>query len=280
MQTGRGNTEQFVKLMTASQVRTGIAAGVSAPGPKAVPAEQGAVSIRCFGQFQMKIGGRPVVMGGMKPRTRALLRRLCADAGAPLHREVLQKSLWPNTDPEAASHNLHVAISNLRHALEPGVGRGASSMIVREGDAYRLALPAGADVDVQAFEHSLERSRAARLSGDLQNAVVAFEKATAVGRKELLPEDGSAEWVVERRGSSQAAIAETARPLAERLLAAGQAETSARVAAAGLDADRFDDGLWRSLIAAREKAGDEAGLRRAQSDYLTMLRELEPATGS
>ncbi|TMD95778.1 MAG: hypothetical protein E6I72_10450, partial [Chloroflexi bacterium] len=86
----------------------------------------------------MSLNEQPVVLAAMKPRTRALLRRLCIDAGAPVHREVLQDALWPNADPDTASRNLHVAISSLRHALEPGVGRGASSMIVRDGDMYRL----------------------------------------------------------------------------------------------------------------------------------------------
>ena len=274
--TGRGNTGQFVDLVRAARTRTGIAANPlsQSPGPSE-PAPRVAVSIRCLGEFQMSLNEQPVVLAAMKPRTRALLRRLCIDAGAPVHREVLQDALWPNADPDTASRNLHVAISSLRHALEPGVGRGASSMIVRDGDMYRLALPLDADVDVQTLDRALERSRRSRLGGDDAAAVEAFEEATRIAQKELLPEEGSADWVVERRVRLRAAIVDSSRALAARLLSAGRPDLAAGVTAAGLDADRYDDGLWRVMIEAREKAGDRAGARRAESDYKKIVLELE-----
>ena len=274
--TGRGNTAQFAELVTATRARTGLALKLLAPAlTNPEPSMRLAVSIRCFGEFQLTVNGHPVAMASMKPRTRALLRRLCVDAGAPIHREALQEALWPNTDPDAAARNLHVAISSLRHALEPGVARGASSMIVRDGDTYRLALPADADVDLHAFDQALERSRRSRLAGNDQAAVEAFEQAARIGRQELLPEDGSAEWVVARRAGIRAATVDASRALASRLLSSGRHDVAAQVAVAGLVADRYDDGLWRALIEAREKAGDKAGARRAQSDYLNMVKELE-----
>ena len=276
-ETGRGNTEQFIGLLTAALARTGLRLALA---PEALEASSPAVSIRCFGEFRMTINGRPVAMAGMKPRTRALLRRLCADAGAPIHRDVLHDALWPHTDAESASRNLHVAISSLRHALEPGVARGASSLIVRDGETYRLALPANADVDMRVFDQALERSRRARLEGDDQAAVEAFEQVARISRKELLPEDGSTEWVVERRGRLRAAIVDASRALAARLLARGHPDTAAQVSVAGLDADRYDDALWRLLIEARGRAGDKAGARRAQSDYQSMVEELEAPTRS
>jgi len=153
-------------------------------------------------------------------------------------------------------------------------------MIVREGDTYRLALPPSADVDVRNFERALELARRARLAGDLQAAVEAFDQAATIGRAELLPEDGSAEWVVERRARLRASAAEMARTLAIRLVSSDMPEVAARVAAAGVEADRYDDALWRALIDARTKAGDEAGSRRAQADYRAMLDGLESPTGS
>jgi len=153
-------------------------------------------------------------------------------------------------------------------------------MIVRDGDTYRMTLPPRAEVDVQEFDYSLERSRHARLSGDEQTAVEAFREAVRIGQKRLLPEEGSAEWVVERRGRLQAAIVDASRALATRLLSNARAGIAAEVAVAGLESDRYDDGLWRVLIEAREKAGDKAGARRAQSAYRNMVLELESPTRS
>jgi DNA-binding SARP family transcriptional activator len=275
--TQPANRRQLEELVTALGARTRLAARFAVPAQKeGAPGPELALSIRCFGAFQMLIDGRPAAMGAMKPRTRALLRRLCVDAGAPIHRDVLQLDLWPGADPEAASRNLQVAVSSLRHALEPGVARGASSLVVRDGDSYRLVLPPGADVDVIAFEEALERSRRARLAADLDAAQEAFELAARIADRQLLPEDGSAEWVEARRGRIRAAVVDAARSLAPRLVAAGKPELAAGVATSGLAADRYDDGLWRLLIDAREKAGDAAGALRAQADYRSMLGELGP----
>src|SRR5205823_14511387 len=103
------------------------------------------VSIRCFGGFSIVIKGRPVDLTAIKPRARAVLRLLAVHTGNPVHREVLQTAFWPDADLETGARNLHVAVSSLRSWLEPGVGRGGSSFLLREGDAYRLALQADAE---------------------------------------------------------------------------------------------------------------------------------------
>jgi len=226
----------------------------------------------------MAISGLPVRMANMKPRTRALLRRLCADAGSPVHREVLQETLWPSADADIAARYLHVAISSLRRALEPGIPRGASSLVIREGDSYRLVLPRGAEVDLEEFDAALDRSRRGRLADKPQVAFESFQQAARLAQKELFPEEGSAEWVVQRRGRIRASLLEVAHPLVSHLLARSQADMAAQVARSGLNVDAYDDRLWRAIIEARGLAGDEAGARRAQSDYRRMLAELEPGS--
>jgi hypothetical protein len=42
-----------------------------------------------------------------------------------------------------------------------------------------------------------------------------------------------------------------------------------------LGIDRYDDALWRLLIAARQQAGDKVAASRAESDYRQMLAELD-----
>src|SRR5207248_1196230 len=84
-------------------------------------------------------------------RVRAVLRLLAVHAGNPVHREVLQTAFWPDADADTGARNLHVAVSSLRSWLEPGVGRGGSSLLLREGDAYRLTIQADAEVDLVQF---------------------------------------------------------------------------------------------------------------------------------
>jgi len=279
---GEGHTSQFVELATAVHARTGFSPEIlEVHLRRTEPAPQHPLFIRCFGEFRIVINGEAVVMANMKPRARALLRRLCADAGSPIHREVLQDALWPNADAEAAARNLHVAISSLRQALEPGIARGASSLLIREGDTYRLVLPPGSEVDLRVFDQALERSRRARLAGDFHIALDAFQQSAGIAEKELLPEEGSADWVIQRRERARAGLLDIARPLARHLLAKAQPALAAQVSVSALNADRYDDELWRTLIEARGKAGDEAGARRAQAEYRRIVLELEPGpTGS
>lgn len=271
------HASEFIQLARSVVGRTGLSARIldTHLSPFAQSPDR-ALTIRCFGEFQILIGGQPVAMARLKPRTRALLRRLSADAGTPIHREVLQDALWPNADAEAAARNLHVAISSLRQALEPGIARGASSLLVREGDSYRLVLPPGSEVDLRAFDQALDRSRRARLAGDFQLALLTFQEAESIAEKELLPEDGSADWVIQRRERMRAGLVDTGGSLAKNLLAKAEPGLAVQVSISALNADRYDDALWRTLIEARKMAGDEAGARRAQSEYRKMVSELEP----
>ncbi len=187
------------------------------------------LSIRCFGGFSIAIKGRPVDLTTIKPRVRAVLRLLAVHAGNPVHREVLQMAFWPDADAETGARNLHVAVSSLRSWLEPGVGRGGSSLLLREGDAYRLAIQADAEVDLVQFSKALAAARVARLRGGVDAVVAHFQQALELYAGELLPEDGPAEWAIEPRERFRAGALEAAQGLAELLLKQGDPAAYARV---------------------------------------------------
>ncbi len=276
-QADEARKDQYDRLATAAQARTGLSVEIAGrPAADVEPTPEPALSIHCFGEFRFVVGGRPLDMKTMKPRTRALLRRLSADAGSPVHREVLQDALWPESDGESSSRNLHVAISSLRKALEPGVARGASSLITREADAYRLVLPPGSEVDLQAFDQALKGSQRQCAARESARALEEFQQAVRIADGELLADDGSAAWVVHRRDRYRASVLATSRQLATLLMAEGQPSTAALVCTAGLNADRYDDALWRLLIDARERAGDKVAAGRAEADYRRMVSELGP----
>ena len=232
-----------------------------------------ALRIRTFGRFEMDVGGRPLDLSALKPRPRALLRLLAVNAGRPVHREVLVDALWPDSDPETAARSLHVALSAVRRELEPGAGRGAGELLVRDGDAYRIELAAGSEVDLLAFDDAVAAGRAAKARGDDDAAIEAFRAALAAYGGELLPEDGPADWVVARRDHARDEAVEAARVLAELLLP-DLPDEAAVVCGAGLALDACHDPLWRLLIDARERAGDQAAAASARAGYARMLAEL------
>ena len=242
------------------------------------PVGPGPVEIRLFGSFAMTIAGGPVDLGGLKPRPRAVLRFLALNAGQPVHREVLQETFWPEADPETGAKNLHVALSALRRELGPRAGRGACELLVRDGDAYRLALPDGARIDLVDFERAVTGARTIRARGASAVAIDAFRAAIAAYGGDLLPEDGPAEWAAGRRDRARAEAVEAARALAELLLD-GDPAGAAEACAAGLALDSHHDPLWRILVEARERAGDQAAATRARSGYARMLAGLGVTAG-
>jgi DNA-binding SARP family transcriptional activator len=202
-----------------------------------------------------------------------VLRFLALNAGRPVHREVLQETFWPDSDAATGAKSLHVALSALRRALEPGAGRGACDLLVREGDAYRLALPDGARIDLAEFELAVTAARRARSHGATDAAVEAYGAALTRYGGELLPEDGPADWASARRDHVRLEVVEMAGALAQLLLDRDPA-ASAEASAAGLAVDPHHDPLWRLLVEAHVRAGDQAAATSARSGYARMLAEL------
>jgi DNA-binding SARP family transcriptional activator len=214
----------------------------------------------CLGGLRLSLDGEPDLRA-LTPRARSLLRLLALHEGRPVHREVLMEALWPGADPSSSGRNLQVLVSNLRQVLEPGRGRGDDTLVARDGDAYRLALPEDVEIDVTAFRRTLARARACR---DPKTAAVAYARALDLYVGELFPEEGPADWVLEPRELLLAEAVEAARDLAEALLVLGDPLAAVRACRRGLALDRQDATLWRLCIVAYEAAGDASAAERAR----------------
>jgi DNA-binding SARP family transcriptional activator len=256
---------------------TGSTADSWATGRAAARAEDAAsepgaqVRIRSLGGFALHVDGRRVSLDGVKPRARSLLRLLAMHAGAPVHREAIQESLWPGSDAAAGARSLHVALSALRRLLDDEAGPGGSRLIVRDGDAYRLAV-AAVDVDLGQFDQAIAAGRAALARGEPSTA--AFASAVDLYTGDLLPEEGPAGWVTDRRDQCRIRAIEAAERLAEVSLLADDLATTVRACRFGLELDRYQDALWRMLIAARDRGGDAGAATRERREYALVLKTL------
>ncbi len=244
------------------------------PARTAGPAAAGSVSVELFGGFALRVDGLEVDLAGIKPRARLVLHLLSLAGGAPVHREVLLAALWPDTEPETAARLLHVAISSLRTALEPGTPRGGAGLIRREGDAYRLGLSAGSEIDLVVFGALLASAGASQQAGDMDAAADALRQALERYRGDLLPEDGPAEWLVEARDRARMAAVGAARALAELRLQDGDHAAAIQACQRGLSVDRYDDALWRLQVEAHDRAGDLSAAHRTRRGYEQMLSDL------
>ncbi|MGH9056620.1 MAG: BTAD domain-containing putative transcriptional regulator [Acidimicrobiales bacterium] len=258
--------------------KSGASAGVGAPAVSGAAAhlrvrDDARLRLRCLGGFALEIDGRTVDEAAAKPMERSLLHLLALKAGAAVHREELVESLWPEADPDAGVHRLQVAVSSLRRLVGPG-SEGVGHLLAREGDSYRLALPAGADVDLWRLTQGVRRAVAARAIGDAVYEDACLAEALAAYGGPLLPGDGPADWVVGPRGSLQATAADASIRLANLRLDAGRHLHAAEAARSGLAVDRYRDELWQVLIEAAERSGHQAEAVRARHDYAAVLDEL------
>jgi DNA-binding SARP family transcriptional activator len=244
---------------------------VFAADDRAASAVGGAVRIRTLGGFVLEVDGRPVPLDGVKPRVRSLLRLLAVHAGGPVHREVIQETLWPDADAAAGARSLHVALSALRRVLDDVADPPGGRLVVRDGDAYRLAVLPD-DVDLGRFDRAVALGRAARGRGEASADAFAIALDQYTG--DLLPEEGPAEWVAERRDQYRARAIEAATSLAEESLLVEDLATAVRACRFGLGHDRYQDALWRMLIAARDRAGETGAASRERREYAQVLHDL------
>jgi DNA-binding SARP family transcriptional activator len=173
-------------------------------------------------------------------------------------------------------HNLQVAVSSLRGLLEPGKRGRDSRLLVRDGEAYLLALGEGSDTDLHAFDRAVDDAARARLGGGGDDAAAAaLRRAVALYRGDVLPEDGPAEWVIGVRDRYRLRAAEAAAALAELELRRGDAAAAAAAASRSVHIERWRDGSWRTLIEAYRRAGDVAAAERARRAYGAVLASLD-----
>ncbi len=241
------------------------------PGPVAVASRDGRVPdirISTLGGFAITVDSRPVDLAMLKPRARALLHLLAIHSPGAVHREVLQEALWPDADAATGARSLQVGVSAIRGALLAG---GPWLTVAREGDAYRLVSPDGA-LDLRRLERALTAARddEARGGGAADRYLAVLDRLDA----ELLPEDGPAEWAVQRREQLRAMGVAAAVAAARRALAASDHESAARACRAGLALDRYHDPLWRLLIETDDRAGDAGAARRDRREYEAVLTGL------
>jgi len=245
-----------------------IAVGPGGPTDQRDVEAQPAVRIATLGGFAILLDNSPLDLSALKPRARALLHLLAIHAPKAVHREVLQDALWPEADLATGARSLQVGVSAIRGVLAAG---GPTLTVARDGDAYRLVAPDDA-LDLRRVERAVAAARDAEARG---GAVAdRYLGVLDLLHAELLPEDGPAEWVVERREQLVAAGVAVAVAAARCALAEGDLDLAARACRAGLALDRYHDPLWRILIETHDRAGDAGAASRDRRHYEAVLAGL------
>ena len=137
------------------------------------------MEFRILGPFEVRAGGRPVALGGAKPR--AVLAMLALHSEQPVSAERLAAAVWGEDVPPSAVKTVQAYVARLRKAL------GDPDVLVSTPAGYRLRLRPG-ELDAERFEQHVAEGRRALDAGRGEEAAAALREALALWRGPPLAE--------------------------------------------------------------------------------------------
>ena len=142
-----------------------------------------------LGSFRVIVNKQEITEPQWVRRKPALLIKLLAvQPQQRLHREQAMELLWANSNPAAASNNLHKAIHLARRTLEPDLKSGVDCCyILSKGQQIALTVPEELFIDTEKFE---QRGAAALKSDDAASCAAALSLYSG----DLLKEDLYEDW--------------------------------------------------------------------------------------
>lgn len=236
-----------------------------------------AVEFRILGPLEARIGGRRVDLGGS--RARVLLAVLLAAGGRRVSVDRLIDGIWGPAAGGETKHTLHVHVSNLRKALEPGHRAGEPWTVVETvGDGYRID-PGPDGLDATRFERLAREGRAVLEAGDAARAVELLHAAEREWRGRAFGELASLEPLVAAAGRLEELRISATEDRIEAGLALGHhAELVAELRDL-VEEHPFRERLAGQLMLALYRAGRQAqALRvyRSKADELGRELGIEP----
>jgi DNA-binding SARP family transcriptional activator/transposase len=202
--------------------------------------------IVCFGRFEVKRLGQPVVLCSNR-NGQAILRYLVARTDQQATMDTLMTILWPENEPEVAHHKLQVAVSALRCSLNRGyVSDSGCGYILCRNQVYQLNPLVPLQTDVKEFlelYHTGQHSSGSAMAASYENACKLYTGP-------FLPEDMYVNWsFVQREQLSQTYLV-MCSALAEHYIDVGRYKEAIKWATAILKEDRCDEAAHRQLMRA------------------------------
>lgn len=238
---------------------------------RGAPSAETTTRLECLGGFRVLVDGTEVDLSALRPRARELLMLLALHHGHDVHRAELIEQFWPDVPAEPATHRLQVAMSSARRLLEKeGAGWGA---VQRRGDAYRLQLP-GAAVDTHLLEEGVARLVRLVRGGTRVAAVEQVTEILSLYRGDLLPEAGTAEWVLAERDRLRVLTAAALTTAARSCLEWRWPDHGLAAARRAVELDPLRDTAWWLLAQTQDAMGDSSAALATRAEYDRVTAEL------
>jgi DNA-binding SARP family transcriptional activator len=181
------------------------------------------VEYRVLGPVEVRVDGRPVAVGGPKPRS--LLALLLLNANRVVPTAQLIEALWGGTPPMSGATRVQGLVSELRASFaRAGVADGP---VATHPHGYLLTVGDG-ELDLDAFERRRVEGGAAAARGDLPAAAAACRAALDLWRGPALTgvaapfADAERTRLEERRLAAEEELAEAELALGEHARLVGE----------------------------------------------------------
>jgi YVTN family beta-propeller protein len=197
---------------------------------------------------------------------------LAARNGRSVPRDELAELLWGRDElPATWEKALRVLMTKLRALLEE-CGIDGSTALTSAFGCYKLKLPAGAWIDVDAAVDAVERAEAALVADDLDEANSQANVAAVLARRSFLPgEDGV--WVEERRRDLREVLVRALECLRDSSFRAGEFADAVRHADEVTELEPFRESSYRQLMQAHAAAGNPAEALRVYESCRRFLSD-------
>src|SRR6266496_1091450 len=202
-----------------------------------------ALYITCFGRFEVKRLGKPVVLCSNR-HGQTILRYLVAQSELRATSDTLMTLLWPEDEPEVAQPRLHTAICALRRSLNAGyTSEPGGGYIVCKNRMYCLNSAVPIQADVEQFLHYYQAGRQTS-----EERVALYEEACCLYTGPFLPEDKYSDWSILQREHLSRVYVEMCKTLTDHYLKVKSYEDAERWATAILKENHCDEQAHRQLI--------------------------------
>ena len=187
---------------------------------------------------------------------RIVFAYLAAQNGRPVPRDELAELLWGDDLPATWVKALGVLMTKLRALLEE-CGIDGSTALTSAFGCYKLSLPVGSWIDVDAALEALERAESLLAGGDFAEARAEAAAAAALARRIFLPGE-DAPWVEEKRRELHALLVRAVECVRDASFTAGDFAEAARHGEEVIQLEPFRESGYRRLMEAHAAAGNPA----------------------
>ena len=184
--------------------------------------------------------------------------------------DALLEAVWPDAPPEVAARSLAVRIAKLRAFLEPGRERGSpSTVLVREGDGYRLGIDAD-EVDAVRFERQVSEARELGPAAALER----YDEALALWRGAPFADVALAEFAQAEIRRLEELRRAALEGRARALVGLGRAGESVQDLQRMVAEDPLNENVVQTLMSALYGAGRQVEALAAYREFAERLAEL------